>query len=236
MSSDLFLPVPQRKRNAAIVVGIALAHGAALWALQGALGHKQPKEIIVPAVLLSEFVAPPAPPAPPAVPPPQPVLPTPPPPVPPPRLAKPTPQPRPVRAPEPTPVPAAEAEAAPNAPVVRTPVAAPVNTAPAPPAPPSPPAAPRIELPSSNAAYLKNPSPSYPSISKRMGEQGKVLLRVLISTEGLPEQVEIKQSSGFERLDRQAHDTVLRWRFVPGKRNGVPEAMWYLVPINFVLE
>ena len=30
--------------------------------------------------------------------------------------------------------------------------------------------------------------------------------------------------------------TVMRWRFVPGKRNGVPEAMWNLVPINFVLE
>lgn len=69
-----------------------------------------------------------------------------------------------------------------------------------------------------------------------MGEQGKVMLRVLISAEGRPEQVEIKQSSGFDRLDRQARDTVLRWRFVPGKRNGVAEAMWYVVPINFVLE
>ena len=83
---------------------------------------------------------------------------------------------------------------------------------------------------------LHNPKPVYPHASRRLGEQGKVLLRVLISAEGLPEQVEIKQSSGYERLDRQAHDTVLRWRFVPGKRNGTPEAMWYLVPINFVLE
>ena len=235
MSSDLFLPVPQGKRNAAVVVGIALAHGAALWALQGVLSHWQPEEVIVPAVLLSEFVAPPAPPAPP---PPKPVVPTPPPPVPTPRVAKPAPQPRPtpVRAPEPTPAPMVNAEDAPNAPAVRSPVAAPVSAAPAAPAPAAAPATPRIELPSSNAAYLKNPSPTYPSISKRMGEQGKVLLRVLISAEGLPEQVEIKQSSGYERLDRQAHDTVLRWRFVPGKRNGTPEAMWYLVPINFVLE
>ena len=91
-------------------------------------------------------------------------------------------------------------------------------------------------MPSSNAAYLNNPSPAYPSLSKRMGEQGKVVLRVLISTDGRPERVELKQSSGFDRLDRQAQDTVLRWRFVPGKRNGVAEAMWYLVPINFVLE
>ena len=91
-------------------------------------------------------------------------------------------------------------------------------------------------MPSSDAAYLNNPKPGYPAISKRMGEQGKVVLRVLIGTDGLPQQVEIKQSSGFDRLDRQAQEAVMRWRFVPGKRNGVPEAMWNLVPINFVLE
>ncbi|EHL23704.1 TonB family protein [Acidovorax sp. NO-1] len=91
-------------------------------------------------------------------------------------------------------------------------------------------------MPSSDAAYLNNPRPSYPAISKRMGEQGKVVLRVLIGTDGLPQKVEVSTSSGFDRLDRQAQDAVMRWRFVPGKRNGVPEAMWNLVPINFVLE
>ncbi|WP_019373782.1 energy transducer TonB, partial [Melaminivora alkalimesophila] len=35
---------------------------------------------------------------------------------------------------------------------------------------------------------------------------------------------------------RQAADTVARWRFVPGTRNGVPEAMWFVQPINFVLK
>lgn len=69
-----------------------------------------------------------------------------------------------------------------------------------------------------------------------MGEQGKVVLRVLIDAQGLPQQVELKQSSGYERLDQQALETVQRWRFVPGKRNGVPEAMWNVVPIQFVLE
>jgi protein TonB len=48
--------------------------------------------------------------------------------------------------------------------------------------------------------------------------------------------VEVRRSSGFERLDGVAVETVRRWRFVPGKRNGVPEAMWFNVPINFVLE
>ena len=69
-----------------------------------------------------------------------------------------------------------------------------------------------------------------------MGEQGKVVLRVLIGTDGVPQKVEVNQSSGFDRLDRQAQDAVMRWRFVPGTRHGVPEAMWNLVPINFVLE
>ena len=52
----------------------------------------------------------------------------------------------------------------------------------------------------------------------------------------LLQKVEINKSSGYDRLDRQAQEAVMRWRFVPGKRNGVPEAMWSLVPINFVLE
>ncbi|MDP3137817.1 MAG: energy transducer TonB, partial [Burkholderiaceae bacterium] len=47
----------------------------------------------------------------------------------------------------------------------------------------------------------------------------------------------VTRSSGFERLDQAALNAVLRdWRFVPGKRGGVPEAMWFNVPINFVLE
>jgi protein TonB len=91
-------------------------------------------------------------------------------------------------------------------------------------------------MPSSDAAYLNNPKPPYPAISKRMGEQGKVVLRVLIGADGVPQKVEISQSIGFDRLDRQAQEAVMRWRFVPGKRNGIPEAMWNLVPVNFVLE
>src|SRR5574344_2115090 len=95
---------------------------------------------------------------------------------------------------------------------------------------------PTVVMPSSNAGYLNNPRPAYPSISRRMGEEGKVMLRVYVNTQGLPEQIELQQSSGFERLDKAAMDAVRRWKFVPGTRNGVPEAMWNIVPINFVLE
>lgn len=74
-------------------------------------------------------------------------------------------------------------------------------------------------------------------MSRRLGEQGQVTLRVFIDTQGQPAQVEVLQSSGYSRLDEVARSTVLRsWRFVPGKRNGTPEAMWVSVPINFVLK
>jgi periplasmic protein TonB len=101
---------------------------------------------------------------------------------------------------------------------------------------PASPAPPRIELPSSLAEYLHNPPPPYPRLSRRLGEQGKVVVRVLIGAHGQAEQAQIHTSSGHERLDQTALTTVLGWRYVPGKRNGVAEAMWFNVPIQFVLE
>lgn len=229
---DRFAQPRGLSRNALIAIGVVLLHVGALWALQTGL-LRRAVEIIVPATLLTEYVSPPAPVTQAAPPPPAPA----------PKPQRPTQVKAPAPRPAPEPLPIADTTPSPNAITV-----SPAKADPEPPAPitaagpatptaaPPPPAAPKIELPSSNAAYLQNPAPVYPAISKRMGEQGKVVLRVFISTDGLPQKIEINQSSGFDRLDRQAQDTVLRWKFVPGKRNGVPEAMWYLVPINFVLE
>ena len=136
------------------------------------------------------------------------------------------------------PVAIADPTPAPNAPTGVTapqppapPIAAPVAAAPVAPPPP-----PKVELPSSDADYLQNPKPAYPAISKRLGEQGKVIVRVLIGVDGTAQRAEIRQSSGYDRLDQAALTTVQRWRYVPGKRGGVAEAMWFNVPINFVLE
>jgi protein TonB len=97
-------------------------------------------------------------------------------------------------------------------------------------------APPRIELPSSDADYLQNPKPVYPSLSKRLNEQGTVVIRVLIGLDGSAQRAEIATSSGYDRLDQAALATAQKWRYVPGKRNGVPEAMWFNVPIKFILE
>jgi protein TonB len=51
----------------------------------------------------------------------------------------------------------------------------------------------------------------------------------------LPQKAELRTSSGHERLDAVALAAVMKWRFKPGSRNGVPEAMWVTQPIPFVL-
>ena len=71
------------------------------------------------------------------------------------------------------------------------------------------------------------------ALHRRLGEQGRVLLRVFVSPDGAAAQVEIRESSGFERLDRAARDTVLRWRFVPARQGERGVAAWVLVPITF---
>ena len=73
-------------------------------------------------------------------------------------------------------------------------------------------------------------------MSKRLGEQGKVVYSVLIGVDGRPQSATLVQSSGFDRLDKAAYAAVMAWRYVPGKRNGVPTPMSYNAPINWVLE
>jgi periplasmic protein TonB len=234
-------------RNVAIASGVVLLHVGALWALQSGL-VRQAAEIVVPVALMTEIITP-APPPPVVAPPPPPPVPPPPAPTPPrrvepvrPRPAPPRPAPAPQPLAVPTPSPSPTAPTGVVTPPAPAPIAAPVEPAPAPPAPPAPapppapPAPPRVELPSTTADYLQNPPPVYPPVSKRMGEQGRVVVRVLIGADGRAQRAELRDSSGFDRLDQAALKTVLGWRYVPGKRGGVPEDMWFNVPINFVLE
>lgn len=229
-------------RHFTVTATVVLAHAGTLWLLQQGL-QSRPQETVVAAEVLMEWVAPAPTPAPEVRP--QPVTqPKPSPASPRPQVKQTPPAPVPTPAPvlpvvapissEPSLVPVAQAT--PPVAVHPTPSVAPAAATPSAPPTQTAPAAPRIELPSTQADYLNNPRPAYPPLSKRLGEEGKVVLRVRIEADGRASQAEIHRSSGYERLDQTALQTVLRWRYVPGKRNGVPEAMWFNVPINFVLE
>jgi protein TonB len=116
--------------------------------------------------------------------------------------------------------------------------------APQPPAPPPQPvlAAPPVPAPVAvvaarfDADYLHNPKPVYPTLSRRMSEEGKVLLKVRVSAQGTALDVAVSKSSGFARLDAAAADVVTRWRFVPARRGDEAVDSSVIVPITFALE
>lgn len=87
-----------------------------------------------------------------------------------------------------------------------------------------------------DAAYLSNPAPRYPLASRRLGEQGTVVLRVEVSESGTVSRLDVGSSSGSERLDRAALATVANWRFEPARRGRMAVASAVEVPIIFRLE
>lgn len=87
-----------------------------------------------------------------------------------------------------------------------------------------------------NAAYLQNPAPGYPPLSRRMGEQGIVMVSAYVTADGRAESVRLKQSSGFNRLDSAALEAVAKWRFAAARQGEQLLASWVQVPINFKLE
>lgn len=197
---------------AAVSFGLhAAAVGLALWAVAPSMSPPAARPQVVSVALIQSRPVPPA----------EVVPPVPEPPPPPPR---PVPQPlrQPVQVPpEPQPV-----QTPPPQPLVQ---AAPISTVAE--------VAEETVLvePSFQADYLSNPAPGYPRISKRLGEQGEVSLRVLVDAQGKPRQVELDVSSGFARLDRAALDVVLRWSFVPARRGSRAVEAWVIVPIVFRL-
>jgi protein TonB len=87
-----------------------------------------------------------------------------------------------------------------------------------------------------DANYLDNPTPVYPALSRRLGEEGRVLLRVRVGPNGLPQNVDVQTSSGSPRLDLAAVDTVRRWKFVAARLGDEAIAASVVVPIVFSLK
>ena len=241
---------PQRIGVAVLVVA---AHVGGL----GLLTHLASRPVVIPerdrvtlALIPAEPSVPPAAPAPPQ---PQPAPPNPqvqPKPAPgtvPKPLAKPsskptTPKPEPKLTESPTalqqaaPDPAPAAAADPTPPTVHTaaPVAVPAASSPA--AASAPSGSAPITAARFDAAYLNNPAPTYPMLSRRLREEGQVMLRVLVSPDGRPNRIELRTSSGIDRLDQAAQDAVARWRFVPARQGETAVEAWVLVPIVFKLK
>lgn len=220
-------------RRLFIVIAVVGFHALGLWALQTGL-LRRAVELVVPVEVLAEMIEPPRPQVTPAPPIPQPQ------PKPVQKPATPTPavprQPplQPLAIADPTPsvqAPTGVTEPQPPAPAIQ----APARTSEA--ATDTAVAIPRDTIPSTQIDHRYRPQPPYPNLSNRLGEEGTVTLKVMVSKEGRPLAVQVIKSSGYPRLDDAAEQTVRnRWRFTPGTSNGMPIDMEATFPIRFSLE
>ena len=112
-----------------------------------------------------------------------------------------------------------------------------VEAPPAPPAPVPPPAPPAPKLlPATAVRYVVPPAIEVPMASRRLGESGTVLLRVVVDSAGLPRQVTLHKSSGHARLDEQAMGAMRQARFKPQTENGLPIEWIVIAPLQYEIE
>jgi TonB family protein len=84
--------------------------------------------------------------------------------------------------------------------------------------------------------YARTPDPPYPSEARTRGEQGKVILKVEVLTNGNVGLAEVSESSGYESLDRSALEAVRRWRFKPAMKGRDTVICWVNIPIKFEIK
>lgn len=164
--------------------------------------------------------------------------------------------PAPKRAPEPAPpqeapkpkpkiVPIVKKTVAPPLPALNIPSPTAVTAPPTPPQPavpvaaapepaPATPAEPKTVT--SGVEYIQKPQPEYPAASKRMREEGTVILHVLVNEKGRAESVDIQKTSGSPRLDEAARQAARRALFKPYTEDGKAIRVYANVPITFKLE
>jgi protein TonB len=203
----------QRSLGLAIV---ALLHVAVIALLVNALARRA---VTIPPVLVETTIVSAAPPQPvEAPPPPQPI-------VPPPVTAAPTPP------PTPRPIlhrPEARPAIAPS-PAPRAPPPTAITVPPPLPAPAPVQVAPHLDLRASR-------EPEYPPLSRQLGEQGSVVLQVLVDADGRVADTKLVQSSGFARLDQAALAQIKSaYRFAPGTVDGKSQPMWLTIKYNWQL-
>ena len=81
------------------------------------------------------------------------------------------------------------------------------------------------------------PVPEYPDLARQAGVEGRVILQVFISTEGIPQDALVIDSSGLGSMDNAALASVMESSWSPARRgDGVPVGVWTSVVYNFVLE
>lgn len=91
-------------------------------------------------------------------------------------------------------------------------------------------------LSQSDIIFERQPKPHYPMISRKLGEEGTVIVKGCIEENGSIKNIEIINGSGYKRLDNEAIKTVRQWTFSERNQKGKKIISCYKIPIRFVLE
>ncbi|ARM00247.1 energy transducer TonB [Burkholderia pseudomallei] len=228
-----------KRRIAVVAAFVAATHVVAL-AVALTLREAVPLRPIESRTIMAELISPPPTAAPAAIQ----SIPTPLPPKPAPvQKIKPKVQPR--RTPKPTPAPRPVAQAPSQHEIAAPEPAPPAPPAPAAPAPATPAAsaAPAAGKPTMALSAPKNVThidcsivqPDYPLLSRRHGETGTAMVRFVVGLTGRIENLELKKSSGYDRLDQAALDAMHASSCKPYLENGEPIRAAYTQPFNFNL-
>ncbi|HEX5393935.1 MAG TPA: energy transducer TonB [Rhodocyclaceae bacterium] len=126
-------------------------------------------------------------------------------------------------------VPPSEVSVAPAAPVANTIT---VTQKESPPAP----VRAAVKLPPVIDAARSCRKPEYPAASRRMQEEGVVVLSFLVDANGRVADSKVESSSGFSRLDEAARQAMSLCQFKPGTVDGKPEPAWARLKYEWRLE
>jgi periplasmic protein TonB len=78
--------------------------------------------------------------------------------------------------------------------------------------------------------------PQYPKRSEEKGEEGTVVFRFLVGSDGKVQSAQLVRSSGFERLDNAAKDAFMQCKFTPGTIDGQAQSTWVKQPFTWRLK
>lgn len=84
--------------------------------------------------------------------------------------------------------------------------------------------------------FVRDFQPDYPPAERRAGNQGLIAVRVLVGADGRVKAVEPLRGASGAFFDATRRHALLRWRFRPATRDGIPVESWRTMTVRFVLE
>ena len=84
-------------------------------------------------------------------------------------------------------------------------------------------------------AFIHRETPLYPPVARRLGKEGKVVLKLMIDSNGRLREIEVLEDAAYG-FTEAAVEAVKRSTYAPALQNGVKAAARAILPIRFHLE